>query len=372
MSRVLLLALVSLMFACGPGPKGTQLVELERLLQDPGASDVKKAPGASKSYKDARKYRRLSLEAWEDGNKDRSEEYALLGWLKYRTAEAISEQSEAKVRLDAANAKVAEINPELQAINNEQMKLTAEVAALEKRVALARSNNKSVRLGKNTEKGDPNALSKFNAKLIETEKAKNGAEGVNAQKHAQQTWARANNQLKSVRAEFDGSNRTVRPEMIRDLETAIILFNKAKSEATSGFANDKAKADPSQRRQNLSAALKKDTDGTVSIDGTTVRAIFPGSFSSGGSSPNASLRGAVEKVAKLLSTYDEFSVRIEGYTDRGDATENLGLSQLRAKAVADILSANGVPGSKIDQKGKGQDLRRFSGSQNDRVEIVFY
>ena len=373
MKHVVTVLVALFLVACGPGPKGTQLVELERLLQDPDASKVKEAPGAARLYQESRQFRRLALESYEDGQKERSEEYALLGWLKYRTAAAIAEQHDAKQRLDAANAKVSEVNPELRALNDEQVKLTAEVASLEKRVSLAQSNSKSLRLSGDNTKVDKDLLSRFNAKLIATERAKTEAEAVDANKHASGTFARANNQLKSVRAEFDSSNKQVRDGMLQDLDQAIILFNKSKSESSAEFANEKAKSDPAQRRKDLAAAASKSVGaGNVSNESNSVRITFKGSFSSGSSSVSSSLSSNVASLATIAQTFDEFSIRVEGFTDRGDATENLGLSQIRAKAVADILAAKGVKSNRVEHKGKGQDQRRFNGAENDRVELVLY
>ena len=78
-------------------------------------------------------------------------------------------------------------------------------------------------------------------------------------------------------------------------------------------------------------------------------------------------------LAKLANDYDEFSIYIEGYTSKGDATENLGLSQLRARNVKDHLTGNSVKASRIETKGQGQDRARFgaSSTENDRVEVVF-
>ena len=140
-----LLAFAIVSAACGPGPKSQSLTDLERQLQDPSAKEVKTAPGASKPYREARQYRRLALESWEDGKSEVSQEYAVLGMLRYRTAAAISEQHEAKARLETANAKVTNSNPEIKALNQTQLKLSDEVAALEVQVSQARRKSEEAK-----------------------------------------------------------------------------------------------------------------------------------------------------------------------------------------------------------------------------------
>jgi outer membrane protein OmpA-like peptidoglycan-associated protein len=67
--------------------------------------------------------------------------------------------------------------------------------------------------------------------------------------------------------------------------------------------------------------------------------------------------------------------RIEGHTDSiGSRASNMALSRARAQAVADFLTSQGVPASRLDVRGYGYDRplpgHRASDPSNRRVEAV--
>ncbi len=92
---------------------------------------------------------------------------------------------------------------------------------------------------------------------------------------------------------------------------------------------------------------------------------------------NAGLKDDLAKVASSLDKYPDSTVQILGHTDNtGSASHNQSLSERRANAVADVLLTNGVPVSRIDTIGRGEDqpiasnLDEEGRRQNRRVEIV--
>ena len=89
------------------------------------------------------------------------------------------------------------------------------------------------------------------------------------------------------------------------------------------------------------------------------------------------LRADLVKVGQNLVNYPNSNVQIIGHTDSdGEASYNLGLSERRANAVADILQANGVSYARITTVGQGENnpiasnLTPEGKAQNRRVEIV--
>jgi len=89
------------------------------------------------------------------------------------------------------------------------------------------------------------------------------------------------------------------------------------------------------------------------------------------------LRSDLVKVAAHLQRYPDMTVRVVGHTDSdGDAAYNVGLSQRRANAVADILQANGVSYTRLATLGRGEEepiasnLTEEGKARNRRVEIV--
>ncbi len=100
-------------------------------------------------------------------------------------------------------------------------------------------------------------------------------------------------------------------------------------------------------------------------------------FDTDSSTVRPALRADLVKVGQNLVNYPNSNVQIIGHTDSdGEASYNLGLSERRANAVADILQANGVSYSRITTVGQGENnpiasnLTPEGKAQNRRVEIV--
>ena len=100
-------------------------------------------------------------------------------------------------------------------------------------------------------------------------------------------------------------------------------------------------------------------------------------FGSGSSQLNPKAHDLLKAMAAVLKRYGSTHIDVEGYTDTaGSAAFNLRLSQLRAKAVADVLLGEGVAPARIATKGFGESFPRVptrdgvSEPRNRRVEIT--
>ncbi|MEO9820248.1 MAG: OmpA family protein [Paracoccaceae bacterium] len=100
-------------------------------------------------------------------------------------------------------------------------------------------------------------------------------------------------------------------------------------------------------------------------------------FPVNGFTVRSDLRGDLQALAQNLQQYPQSNVQIVGHTDSdGDASSNLQLSERRANAVADVLLESGIPFSRMQTFGRGEDqpvatnLTLEGKSQNRRVEIV--
>lgn len=89
------------------------------------------------------------------------------------------------------------------------------------------------------------------------------------------------------------------------------------------------------------------------------------------------LQRDLQTVASNLQAYPNSTVQIVGHTDSdGDADFNQGLSERRANSVADVLLNAGIPFSRIQTFGRGENqpvssnLTPEGKAQNRRVEIV--
>jgi outer membrane protein OmpA-like peptidoglycan-associated protein len=100
-------------------------------------------------------------------------------------------------------------------------------------------------------------------------------------------------------------------------------------------------------------------------------------FASGSSELHPKARDLLKAMAAVLKRYGSTHIDVEGYTDTaGAAALNLRLSQQRAKAVAEILLAEGVEPPRITTKGFGENFLRVptrdgvNEPRNRRVEIT--
>ena len=123
--------------------------------------------------------------------------------------------------------------------------------------------------------------------------------------------------------------------------------------------------------QEVSANLMWDAlrkDGFVTL---------PVLFDTGKASIRPESAGVVRQIAYLLKQQPALKVSIEGHTDnQGNAAANKALSQQRAKAVVDAVTAQGVAPARMSAVGWGQDKpvadnRSHAGrARNRRVEML--
>ncbi|EEE37248.1 OmpA domain protein [Rhodobacteraceae bacterium KLH11] len=99
-------------------------------------------------------------------------------------------------------------------------------------------------------------------------------------------------------------------------------------------------------------------------------------FATDSSTVNPALRADLVRVGQNLVRYPNSSVQVIGHTDStGEASYNQGLSERRARSVADILQANGVNGARLSTIGLGENRPAASNltpegrARNRRVDI---
>lgn len=133
-----------------------------------------------------------------------------------------------------------------------------------------------------------------------------------------------------------------------------------------------------RQEEDLRADLGE-TDATITNTGDRLIVTLPQDilFATGSSNLRSDLKRDLQTIAGNLQAYPDSTVQVIGHTDSdGDAAFNLGLSEDRAFAVADVLINAGVPGFRIQTIGRGEDqpiasnLTPEGKAQNRRVEIV--
>jgi outer membrane protein OmpA-like peptidoglycan-associated protein len=157
------------------------------------------------------------------------------------------------------------------------------------------------------------------------------------------------------------------------LQTRERETQQARSEAeTAKGAAQTAQSQLANARQELQDLQAKQTDRGVIVTLSDVL------FDSGRATLKPGADRALDRLAQFLKANPRTRVLVEGHTDSvGSEEYNEELSQRRAQAVTEALSARGVPADQYQAKGLGKAYPVASNEtpagrqQNRRVEIVF-
>ncbi|MBB4078246.1 cytochrome c oxidase subunit 2 [Lewinella aquimaris] len=105
-----------------------------------------------------------------------------------------------------------------------------------------------------------------------------------------------------------------------------------------------------QFNQQINGALatESDDDNIITLDYVT--------FETGSATLTAESKYQLDDAVKFLEGNEEVSAMLLGHTDNsGEADSNQSLSESRARAVRDYLSAAGIDNSRLDSRGYGAD-----------------
>ncbi len=127
----------------------------------------------------------------------------------------------------------------------------------------------------------------------------------------------------------------------------------------------------SKELANHDVELKKLPDNSIEVDLKS-----EASFPSGSADVKPSFSQALAKLGSVVKQYDSTMVHVFGHTDdQGSQTFNQQLSDRRAGAVAQALTAAGVDASRVRMEGRGESQPEASNAtvqgrnKNRRVEI---
>ncbi len=107
--------------------------------------------------------------------------------------------------------------------------------------------------------------------------------------------------------------------------------------------------------------------------------VMPGNitFSFDDATLNSSFKPTLNKLATTMKEYNQNTITIAGHTDsKGAASYNQGLSRDRAYAVANYLTASGIPSNRINVVAYGESRpiadngTDYGRQQNRRVELT--
>lgn len=375
---------------CAPSDKSAELQQLEQLLQDPEAQSLRTVGNAARYHQEARDYRRLAEEARQERRDERSVEYAVLGLIRYRTAVAVARQFETAERLQEANQRIEEINPILQGTNQARNELAREIQQLDEQIRVAVRERDQARRRQQAET-QPTAfeprqqalaaqstelLTQINQNIAQGRELRTKALEVKADEYdrTRGVFRRADEQFERARELLD-SQPEAAEAINRQLAFAVQLFEEALELAEPIHAEYIEKMRPDNRINNLRQKARNNFGAPFTQDEYNgIRIIMARLFVPKKTGFRRNTESVLSVLVDLAKEYEEFDIQIYGFTQRqGSATDNLGISQMRAQSVRDLLVEAGVDSSRISTDGFGQDQQRFDDSpdNNDRVEVIF-
>ena len=157
-------------------------------------------------------------------------------------------------------------------------------------------------------------------------------------------------------------------------DTEATLLGAAIGAAAGGIAGHQIGTYMDNQEAELRAAMAESEAASVQREQDILTATFKGDvmfdFDSSILKPGA--YAELDRVAKILNSYPQTSIRIEGHTDStGTEAYNQGLSEKRAVTVKNALIQRGVDPNRITSVGYGESQPISSNNAtNRRVNIV--
>lgn len=369
MMRPALLACASMMLvACGPGPKPTEMVQLETARAGEHAETIQQR--FPKLYAEAEKQYKRALAAHQDNEPEDALHFTRLANITWRAAVAKSQHIDHENSLKAATNRLRLASEQVTRAN-ERISAAKDAIARQERIIAMQAQLAAAETAARADR----KTAKAKAKVDEAALRLKEAESLEAATHAPGPFNKAQASVKMALDAFVGGNYK---EAEGTATMAIVDANAAILAARPLF-------DAAQKRRAIDNRLKSLLEKSAQIPGVeahletrglvvTLRGLFP----SGKARILEAKAPAVAQASVQANEYNEFRLLVEGHTDnRGRASRNLSLSEERARAVASFLGSHGVDAGRITSLGKGDhepvadNSKREGRAQNRRVELVF-
>ncbi|WP_282343313.1 OmpA family protein [Pseudomonas sp. PS02288] len=187
-------------------------------------------------------------------------------------------------------------------------------------------------------------------------------------------------------SDVGGSNRTAKYGGLGALAgavagAAIDHNNRGKGALIGAAVVGAASAGYGYYADRQEAELRRSMEGTgveVQRQGDDIKLIMPGAitFATDSAEIVSAFYSPLNNLATSFKQYEQNNIEIVGHTDStGSHAYNMSLSQRRAQAVADYLTAQGVTPARLSTRGAGPDQPVASNAtdtgraQNRRVEV---
>lgn len=365
MKRAALLSLLAL-GACTRTAKPVELVAYEHRIREvyKGTLEVRQ-PELLAQSRDAH---RQAVEAWRRKDAAAAMHYTRLADIYWRTAEALSHTKDLKDATVAFQRQAAQ-HAQSKGLADERLAAADRDIRRLERLKVLRSELVKVRRNARQEKQATAARQRIDQAM----KALQGAEELDAERHAIGPLNKARQSLQNAFEAFNGGRYA-------DARAAADLA-QADAAAAAEAARPHFEAEAEQRAVDLELRqMLEEIAGApwadARIDERGLVVSLRELFASGTARLNKATR--VQPVAILAKAHPRFALRVEGHTDnRGPRSENQTLSTTRAQAVATVLRQAGVASKRITIEGRAdaepmaQNTSKRGRAINRRVEVVF-
>lgn len=304
-----------------------------------------------------------AVKAHEDGEDVLALHYTRLANMLWLTAVYQSETTDAENEAASAGKTGESHEKQLANLAAERDRLTTSVtrlrriAELEGKVAATESQ--------------AGAKAKLDSALVAIKEA----EGLDAERHAAEPFARArkawaDGNTKFAEQDYSGAGRFA--------DVAIQAAAQAKQISVPLHAAEDSKRLSRDEDDALFAECKRIAGGSVSITPRGITLVLPDMFKKRETKVMPEAGMLVDQVAAIAKKFPKRSMFVEAHTDStGGKSQNLALSQARADAVLTALTERSVAPSRLTAIGKGgdepiADNRTKDGkAQNRRVTFIF-
>jgi outer membrane protein OmpA-like peptidoglycan-associated protein len=357
-----------LLVACGHPPKPAELVSFEQTRAEGNAETVRdRFPDL---YKESERAYKRAIEAYQDGDAEKTLHYTRMAAITWRTAVARSQEKDAEDSLHAADNRRHLAEDELAQAKQRIEGAQAAISRME-RIRAMQTQLKEAEAKASQEKKAAEAKEKVDAVARRLQEA----ESMGAARLAPGPLNKAQASFKLALQALQGGDA----KQAGDAATAALVDADAVVAAAKPLfdVEEKARAVDARLRSLLEAcAGVPESDARITQRGLTlsVRELFE----AGKTVVRPDKAFALDQVVKLLKDYGEFKVVVEGHTDnQGRPETNMVLSQGRAQAVLAYLTGKGEPADRMNAIGKGDtepvadNSTRDGRAQNRRVDVVF-
>jgi outer membrane protein OmpA-like peptidoglycan-associated protein len=314
--------------------------------------------------KNAEAWDAKAREAQEDKEAEDMEYYGRVAWLWWEAATLRSEAQDFDAERKQLAKDTEQVSKQLAEAKKREKLAKATLDRMEQIIALE---------GKVA--ADNAEVAAVRDRIAEALEALRSAQAVDADVHAQATFAAAEAKVKAA-SEALGKGKT-KDALALAIE-AKASADAARSEADpkhSSTAADQAKLN---RRKALFDALAVVSGADRAMVEGGVQITVVEAFSPTGITIEPAQVAAIDQIAETAKNFSEFSLIIEGHTDtKTPKSKALQVSESRAQSVMSHLAAKGVAPGRMTSTGKGSavplaDNKTKEGrAKNRRVVILF-